>query len=514
MSPDRRFEELFEGEGAQPRPTPSERSSLIATWRRARGLPAPTASNGLAGEAAGRLRAEHLLEELFRGEGALPRPSEEELEAARRTLRLGGVLQAPPASGRVAQGLRFRLAALRCRRRRFETPARGPGFFASLGQAFLESRALQGLAALLLLQALALPVVASVLQKHQTREAERARTRMLALDGSLEPPPPLEPIRQEEVTGSADLDPLPSPAAQDPGREPMNLLEAENALRLRWRAFLERQRPEVRLQRLRQSGIPLALHRFIERQAELLAAEVAHLEAPLDLALSLRALILAGSSERVGPHAPVLRENLPRLFAAWEEAPAETRIAAASTLAELYLCTGGAHRPQVQRAATWLVGWLASGPDLAALPIWALAEAAQVLEWGPILINQTATREQGLIEAELGRRAAGGGRQGEEAAAALLRAFPLSPEREDHLRLTSYLRTRPAESSSAEPWPLVHLAWGLFPPSGLWADFNAVLRSAALSSTPREAKERALWLLALTVFYAAPEEMGSRSRSR
>ncbi len=101
-----------------------------------------------------------------------------------------------------------------------------------------------------------------------------------------------------------------------------------------------------------------------------------------------------------------------------------------------------------------------------------------------------------------------GGMEGEEAAAAMLRCFPGSGKRDEFIRLTLIVRKHPDERSFGEPWVLVNLAWGLFPPSGMWADFNEALRRAALASHPKTLKEKAIWVLALSVFYSAPEGTG------
>ena len=501
---DRVLGELFRGVGAQPRPEPEEIAGLGRLLARFTALEGPRASGRVARGVAAHLAAQRRTAELFQGEEALADPGPEaRRELAETMTRLSG-LPSPPASPRVAQGVRRHLSNLAHRRRIYSRDHRFRLFCRDFREACRESRLIKALAACLLLQALAIPVTGAITYYRRTVRPGGGVTPVLPEPTEREP-------REHLLLAEPEI---PAPRANQgrqvpfrPEEQPELLawLRLENRLRLRAYNFSLRREESVRLERLRGLGAPRTVDLLVQSWCRALADRDPATLTTHDLALSLRALVLAGNTRESGPQAAWVARQVPRLEQAWDDADTRSRIQIGVTLAELFNLSGGRGREMAARAVRWCARWAAEPANLAAASNWSLGDAAEMLQWAPLLTILDYRPQRLLIRAELEQRLELVGPEGTMAAAVILRTFPESAARARALARTEGLRRRPA-GAAGNPRLLVSLAWGLsYSPRHL-VDFIVPLRAAAISLEPAGPAEIALWTMVFSIYYSAPGE--------
>ncbi len=434
---------------------------------------------------------EDLLEGLFQGEGALPRPPEEELRGLRETLETFSRLPSPEPSRRVLEGVRRLLEKEERRSRRKESPRAEKGNLALFREALRESWLVKGLAAALLVQILALPILGAV----SYFRAERVRGVEIRTGVDLKNMierivPAQEEVRKE--TGPAEAGPFLEEEKGDSSYPSLSFsyrewLVQENRFKTKWYFTSFRKKAGKAARPSPERG----LERFVTLLSRALAGGLSRVGDPLDLALGIRALFLAGNSEKA------LEEDLPRLLRAWNEAGRAAKVETAVLLSEMELLGVGGRRKRVEKAMGWLLeNFAGKGEALEGVPYWALADAAQALGWAPILLHKNPGRALKKIREELERRARGGGDEALGARAALERVFPkdLPPSVGEGARrdwkdpfLLLQLSWRPGSGSAAGVGTLRLIREGRFPPP-----------------TSLGFREKAAWLLAVGACYAAP----------
>ena len=453
------------------------------------------------------MNRKELLEELFQGEGALPRPGGEEVDSLEETLEVFSRLSSPEPSGRVLEGVRSFLHHQRRMHRRARSPWRASLNMESFRAAFHGSWLVKGLAAALLAQVLALPILGAMSYwKGSSAPGKETRTGvdLEEMIDRLLPAP--EEIQSEAVPGTPALG-LGRGAGASPGAlspySYRNRLVRENQLREKWFFFSTGKKTGEE----KNTGPGPWRARSLERRLSALSGEIARkmkvVRDPLDLALGLRALFLSGNTEETGPFAGALKVHLPRLIGMWDRAGDSARIETAALLAEMELLDGGNRRKDLAKAVGWLIDVFSSrGERPAGVPSWALADAVQVLEWAPVLVNRNPMEKLESLREELRRRVKRGGPEGPAAAAALLRSFPESEPAERLLSMAGVLGKSKLELALEDPFLLLQVSWTSVLPSPAEKDFPRTLEKAAFQVKLLGFREKALWLLTLGACYA------------
>ncbi|GEM_PF-3683749 len=456
-----------------------------------------------------------LVEELFQGEGALPRPPREEMEGLLEALQAVSRVPNPEPSSRVLEEVKHFLHHQKRMHQAHRAPWRASLSMETFRAALRESWLVKGLAAAILVQVLALPILGAMsLWRNTGRGGRTTRTGVDIQEMIQRILPAGEKVRHEAAPGalgidiqnfgnagtSGETDPERSTSSRTHYRE---WLVRENQLREKWLFFSSRRssRPG--------KGLPPGPRRSrtLDTRLTALSREIAaHLREernPLDLALGLRALFLAGNTEVDGPFAQAVRKAFPRLLKAWKKAGPAARIEIAALLGEMEILDGGDRRAEVRRVFRWLVETLSQGDGFTSLPSWALADAAVLLEWAPILVNRNLSEARERVRKELMRRMREGGPEKAQAAAALLRAFPDSAPEEVLLAGTGLPGKGKLELAMEDPFLLLQVSWA---PAGSSLERKRLLRKmeeAVLQEVPAAGfREKALRLLTLGACYA------------
>ncbi len=382
--------------------------------------------------------------------------------------------------------------------------------------ALRESWLVKGLAAALLVQILALPILGAMsLWGKAGRSGKATRTGVDIQEMIQRALPAGEKIQREAAPGTLGIE-LSEPAdagtsggiGPGPGSSPRThyreWLVLENQLREKWLFFSSRRasRPGKESSPRAGGGNPLET-RLLALSGEI-ARSLEEVRDPLDLALGLRALFLAGNTERDGPFAGTVRKTLPRLLKAWNRAGPAARIEITALLGEMEVLDGGDRRAQVSRAFRWLLETCSREGGFSRLPSWALADAAVLLEWAPILVNRNASQARERLRKELLGRMRRGGPEGPRAAGALLRAFPGSAPDEILLDGTGLPGKDKLELAMEDPFLLLQISWAPAGPSRKWKAILETLEKAAFPVGPMaDFREKAVRLLTLGACYAA-----------
>ncbi len=446
-----------------------------------------------------------LVEELFQGEGALPRPPREEMEELQEALRAFSGIPTPEPSGRILEEVKHFLH----HKKRMHQPHRAP-WRASLSLeafrvAFRESWLVKGLAAALMVQILALPILGAMsLWKNTAGAGKATRTGVDIQEMIQRLLPAGEKVRREAAPGTIVVDLEQEEVVSKPQAHYREWLVRENRLREKWLFFSSRRASRPGKGLSPGSRRSRALDTQLSTLSREIALQLGEVRDPLDLALGLRALFLSGNTEKDGPYAGTLRKNLPRLLKTWSGAGPAARIEIAALLGEMEVLDGGDRRARVSRAFRWLLENLSKEKNLSPLPSWALADAAVLLEWAPILLNRNVPDVRERVRKELLRRMKQEGPERAEAAGALLRAFPGTVPEEILLARTGLLGKGKLELAMEDPFLLLQVSWA---PAGSSPEGKRLCRNmeeAALQA-PRPAgfREKALRLLSFGACYAA-----------
>ncbi len=457
-----------------------------------------------------------LVEELFQGEGALPRPPKEEMEGLQEALQAVSRVPSPEPSPRVLEGVKRFLHHQKRMHQAHRAPWRASWSLETFRAAFRESWLVKGLAAALLVQVLALPILGAMsLWGKAGRAGKTTRTGVDIREMLQRVLPAGEKVQHEAAPGTLGIE-LPNPGdtgisggtGPQPSSSPRphyrEWLALENQLREKWLFFSSRRASRPGKESPPRAGGSPPLDTRLRALSREIARRLEKVRDPLDLALGLRALFLSGNTERDGPFAGALRKTLPRLLKAWNRAGPAARIEIAALLGEMEVLDGGDRRAQVSRAFRWLLKTCSREGGLSRLPSWALADAAVLLEWAPILVNRNATQARERLRKELLRRMRRGGPEGPRAASALLRAFPGSVPDEILLDGTGLPGKDKLELAMEDPFLLLQVSWAPAGPSPKWKGILERMERAAFRVGPMaDFREKAVRLLTLGACYAA-----------
>ncbi len=445
-----------------------------------------------------------LVEELFQGEGALPRPPREEVEDLRETVQVFSRLPSPRPSGRVLEEVKRHLHHQRRIHQGARRPWRASLSLETFRAAFRESWLVKGLAAAVLVQVLALPILGAMSFWGRDRVSSgTSRTGVNLKEMIQRLLPAREEVQQEVLPQEMSLDLEEGKVSRTPSTY-REWLVRENRIKEKWLFFSARKalkkpgksllsRPEVRGK----------VESFLAKLSRSVSRELGKVRDPLDLALGLRALFLSGNTEVDGPFSRAVKKNLPRLLKAWNRAGDRARIEIGVLLVEMEILDGGDRRHAVAGVFRWLTGRLSPGRDLSRLPSWALADAAQILQWGPVLVNRNFPKERERLKKELLKRLKRGGQERREAAGALLRAFYETLPEEILLAHTGLPGKGKLDLAMEDPFLLVLVSWAPARSSRQQERFLRNLEEAALMVELPGFRARALWLLSLGACYAA-----------
>jgi len=334
-----------------------------------------------------------------------------------------------------------------------------------------------------------------------------------------------QPVRKELAP------PVPAAAAESKEiRSATAWLVATNDLAHLRREFKNRFNPSLRRRAIRAAGGNASLELRIETLADEIAGKIdramdqagpaprAGQEVPVeDLALSLRALLAAGSTKRMGPHQRVVRrcsESLERRVPSLEGGELATALSGLMDVAVVY---GGELAQLVEVHTNRMI-------DRVIRPPLATAENPKAL---PSLLNWTTPVGQLADAGQVLRHASAFGV--DAAAAVRVRSYvsqhvaerieKTQDERPDLLAAHLYgfgeLCDRAAVEHKLRLWrardfvpenfvALHHVSWSRFPLRSGWADFQRDLRRVSALETPEAASDASALLLCLAVNYAAP----------
>ena len=457
-----------------------------------------------------------LVEELFQGEGALPRPPREEMEGLQEALQAVSRVPSPEPSSRVLEGVKRFLHHQKRMHQAHRAPWRASLSMETFRAAFRESWLVKGLAAALLVQILALPILGAMSLWGKAGRSGKATRTGVNIQEMIQPVLPAgEKVQREAAPGTLGIE-LPSPG--DPGTssgigpQPSSSprthyrewLVRENQLREKWLFFSSRRASRPGKESPPRAGGGHTLETRLRALSREIAQRLEEVRDPLDLALGLRALFLAGNTEMDGPFAEAVKKTLPRLLKSWNRAGPAARIEITALLGEMDVLDGGDRRAQVSRAFRWLLETCSREGDLSRLPSWALADAAVLLEWAPILVNRNASHAKERLRKELLRRMRRGGPEGPPAAGALLRAFPGCAPEEILLDETGLPGKDKLELALEDPFLLLQVSWAPSGPSRKWKGILENMERAAFPVGPMaDFREKAVRLLSLGACYAA-----------
>jgi hypothetical protein len=314
-----------------------------------------------------------------------------------------------------------------------------------------------------------------------------------------------------DVTDGSAAPPLVAPTVEVP-----TLLLAMNDLASLRREFKSRFDPLVRRRAILAAGGSAHLEARIADLADDVAVKI---EAALgagkasvqDVSLSLRALLAAGSSKRMGRHQAAVRLCSAYLEGRVAELSGGELATALSGLMDVAVVYGGRLAELVKTHTDRLVEPLRDPdpdhrPDLLhwRTAVGQLADAGHVLRQAPAfgVDAVAAIRGQSYIAAHVAERIALRTDERPDLLAALLYGFG---ERVDRDRIEHKLGLWRARDLVPDHYvALHHVSWSRFPLRAGWAGFQRDLRRVSALKTPDSVTDVAALLLCLAVNYAAP----------
>lgn len=315
-------------------------------------------------------------------------------------------------------------------------------------------------------------------------------------------------------------------------RAPHRWLQAVNELSVLRYEFSHRFSAESRRRSIVASGGTASLEDRIqalgdqvaEKAHEALAAQ--EIDVP-SAALTLRALLAAGSAPAIGPHAELVSRLASWLSHRLPELEGGDLASALAGLVDLAVVVGGdldvavaehSRRMALTIAAAvepapW-VSWPRSSPHdpmrgarpallHAGTSVTSLADAGRVLELAPAfgVEPQLAHRARLLVAAHLQERLATGDGERPELLAAQLYGFADLVDRQDVQRRLLLWRPRLLLPDFVA---MHHLFWSQCPPRAGWSELQDELRALAAAKTPPRLGDAAALLLCLATNFAAP----------
>ncbi len=296
---------------------------------------------------------------------------------------------------------------------------------------------------------------------------------------------------------------------------------ADRRLALLRTEFRQRHSPQARRKTIALAGGDPSIEERIQELAGVVAERaVQRIDAgvadPFEVGQALRALLAAGSTDQLGPHASEVR-SLGAWLAARVSEPALTggeRIIAASALADLAVAAGEEYATLVSRAtealalATLRPAGGGGRPDLLHwnTPGAMLGEAGRLFALAPAfgVHAALAQRARMLVHEHLQERLERRSVERPDLIAALRYGFAdLHDVAELDRQLLLWRPPQLAELPDGYT-TMHHLAWSLYPIRPGWAEFQLELRRIAALTTPRPLGDAAALLLSLTTSFAAP----------
>lgn len=307
------------------------------------------------------------------------------------------------------------------------------------------------------------------------------------------------------------------------------LLAADNDLALVRMEFLRRFSKEARRRWIRAAGGRESLEGRIQelaaRVADTARARIhAGTAGVADVALALRALLAAGSTERIGRHRAAVRACVRFLEERIEELHGGELAGATAALMDLAVVTAGRAADLVAKHAARLaqetlapvrirsrhgsgeLEEVVGRPPLLHYGVSsaALADAGRVLKLAPAfgVHPLTSHRARLLVAAHLRERLERSRSERPDIVAAALYGFEdLMDRRSLDRRL---LLWKPGKLAVRHCLALHHLAWSRYPLRRGWTEFQLELQSVAAHTTPRTLRDAAALTLALSMSFAAP----------